>query len=103
MGTHPNIGFDKFPKQGSYLKRRVRVCFHYDTSQRILGTIVRDDAEEPGRLLIKLDDGRHVDANECQYSLVKEPEPEPEPVVLGVDVARGEERSVKGWRRITSP
>ncbi len=34
------------------------------------GVIVRDDKEEPGEKIIKLDDGRYVLATECQYSIV---------------------------------
>lgn len=72
MGSHPNIDIDKFPQQGVMKDRRVKVCFNYDTSRTINGIIVRDDEEEPGLLLIKLDDGRYVKATECQYTFVKE-------------------------------
>lgn len=71
MGVHQNIGYDKFPKQGGWLGRRVNVCFNYDTSKSIFGTIVRDDREEPGQTIIKLDDGRYVEASECQYQVLK--------------------------------
>lgn len=74
MGSHQNIDYDKFPKQGHHLGRRVKVCFNYDTSKLISGTIVRDDMEEPYRLVIKLDDGRYVLSIECMYSLVAEKE-----------------------------
>lgn len=68
MGVEINVGFDKFPKQGSFLGRRVRVCFHYDTDNIVMGTIVRDDSEEPYRMIISLDDGRVVLSVECMYS-----------------------------------
>lgn len=68
MGAVKNIKMDTFPKQGQYLNRKVEVCFHYDTSKTIGGEIVRDDSEEPFLTIIKLDDGRHVLATECQYS-----------------------------------
>lgn len=71
MGSHQNIASDRFPKQGSYLGSRVEVCFHYDTSKRIGGEIVRDDAEEPGVEIIKLDDGRHVLTTECMWTPTK--------------------------------
>ena len=71
MGSIDNISFDRFPKQGKGLGLRVKVCFHYDTSQTIMGTIVRDDAAEPGRLIIQLDDGRYVLATECQYAPIQ--------------------------------
>lgn len=68
MGIVGNIGAVKWPKQGEYLNRRARVCFGYDTSAYVMGTIVRDDNEAPWRTIIKLDDGRFVLATECQYS-----------------------------------
>lgn len=68
MGICKNINFDSFPKQGKSVGKRVRVCFNYDTSRIIRRTIVRDDAEEPWELIIKLDDGRYVRAVECMYS-----------------------------------
>jgi len=67
MGVHPNIGFEKFPKQGSCAGQPVSVCFNYDTSKRILGKFVRDDAEAPFMAIIQLDDGRFILATECQY------------------------------------
>jgi hypothetical protein len=68
MGAHQNIAIDKFPKQGRELNRRVRVCFNYDTSRQVGGVVVRDDSEEPGRMIIRLDDGRFVLSTECQWS-----------------------------------
>lgn len=70
MGLVQNITADTFPRQGSFAGRRVRVCFHYDTSREVLGTVVRCDAEEPGEMIIKLDDGRYVRSVECQYGFV---------------------------------
>ncbi|MDB5244549.1 MAG: hypothetical protein JWN18_419 [Parcubacteria group bacterium] len=61
------IAFDAFPEQGIYLGKKVRVCFSYDKSRTIDGTVVRDDIEDPGHTIIKLEDGRHVLATECQY------------------------------------
>lgn len=66
------VGFNRFPKQGSFWGRRVVVCFDFDTSRTILGTVVREDIEAPGRMIIKLDDGRYVLSTECQYSLVRD-------------------------------
>lgn len=68
MGCVKNITAYKFPKQSEYVNRRCEVCFHYDTSVTILGTVIRDDREEPFETLIKLDDGRILRATECQYS-----------------------------------
>ena len=70
MGNLANISLDVFPRQGRYLGKRVAVCFHYDTTRTVLGTIVRDDAEAPWRLIISLDSGRVVLAEECQYTPV---------------------------------
>lgn len=68
MSVHPNIGLDKFPKQGPLLGKRVSVCFNYDSYNRIGGVCVRDDYEEPFRTLFQLDNGRVIDAVECQYT-----------------------------------
>lgn len=68
MGQSPLIGADKFPDQTEWVGRRVRVCFNYDTTRLIGGAFVRDDAFEPHVGIIKLDDGRHVLAEECQYT-----------------------------------
>lgn len=67
MGCENTIDAERWPKQGTHWGKRVRVCFKYDTSKTLLGLVVRDDAEEPGRIIIKLDDGRHVLSTECQY------------------------------------
>jgi hypothetical protein len=68
MGVVNNVGFSRFPKQGPDLNKRCLVCFHYNTANKVGGTIVRDDYDEPWVTIIKLDDGRHVLATECQYS-----------------------------------
>lgn len=72
MGAQHNIAHNTFPKQGSWLGRRCKVCFNYDTSNTAFGTIRREDVEEPGRMIIELDDGRLVLSTECQYQLVDE-------------------------------
>ena len=61
------IDLASFPTQGTWIGKRVRVCFNFDTSQTVLGWVVRDDAEEPGLMIIRLDNGRHVLSTECQY------------------------------------
>ena len=70
MGVHPNVNppDGRFPKQGSWLYGRVEVCFDYDTSRKVMGTVVRDDDEDPFVTLIALDDGPIVLATECQHS-----------------------------------
>lgn len=68
MGSHPNIGRDRMPKQGSYAGTRAVVIFDYDSRYQHLATIVRDDAEEPGVMIFRLDDGRYVLSTECQWS-----------------------------------
>lgn len=65
MGSHPNITVDKYPRQGSYLNLRVKVCFNYDTTEQFLGVMIRDDMEEPGISIIKLDNGRVLLTTEC--------------------------------------
>lgn len=68
MGNQVYIDADKYPKQGTFLGRRVLVCFNYDTSRTFLGVVIRDDAEKPGLMIISLDNGRVVLSTECQYS-----------------------------------
>lgn len=76
MGCVETIAYDKFPKQADEtyeypqyaVGSRVEVCFHYDTSRTRMGTVVREDLEEPFETIIKLDDGRYVRGVECQFS-----------------------------------
>lgn len=70
MGCVNTITYDKFPKQGPNVGKRVEVCFHYDTSKIIGGYIVRDDYEEPGQTIIELDNGKYILACECQYTIM---------------------------------
>ena len=67
MGVVDGVGYDIFPKQGSYKGKRVRVCFNYDTRKTVGGHCVRDDDEKPGVMIFALDDGRYVLSSECQY------------------------------------
>jgi hypothetical protein len=67
MGVVKGISIDEFPKQSNWLGRNVTVCFNYDTSRTIKGTIIRDDAEEPNVMIIQLENGRIVLATECMY------------------------------------
>ena len=71
MGCVPTITWMKYPKQSEYVNRRVEVCFHYDTSKTMMGTILRDDREEPGETIIVLDDGRILRGTECQFSIYR--------------------------------
>ena len=76
MGRVATISHDTWPRQVGLFGRRVDVCFHYNTAHRVLGRIVRDDAEEPYQTIILLDDGRVVLAAECQFNLLpQEKEP----------------------------
>jgi hypothetical protein len=70
MGCASNVSAAAFPKQGSYAGSRVRVCFNYDTSACVFGVVVRDDAEAPGVIIIRLEDSRHVLSTECQWQPV---------------------------------
>ena len=69
MGVEASIGYDKFPQQSPIIGRTVFVCFNYDTTQQLRGTLVRDDREAPWLTIIQLDDGRFVLAQECQYNI----------------------------------
>jgi hypothetical protein len=68
MGVVKGITYDKFPAQSNHLHERVEVCFNYDLEHTLRGTVVRDDTEAPGVMIIKLDDGRHVLSSECMWS-----------------------------------
>ncbi|WP_332237921.1 hypothetical protein [Sporolactobacillus sp. KGMB 08714] len=70
MGVHQNIDYEKFPEQGPFLNKRVKVCFHYETDRVLFGTVVRDDLDEPYLTLIHLEDGRIVEDSECQFNVV---------------------------------
>lgn len=67
MGMSPHITASQFPDQSPCLGQRVEVCFHYHADQCFPGVMVRDDVGPPFVAIIKLDDGRHVLATECQY------------------------------------
>lgn len=68
MGVVASVGFDTWPRQGPWLGKRTVVCFHYDTSRTVMGTVVRNDAEAPFRTVISLDNGRIVLGDECMHS-----------------------------------
>lgn len=85
MGSENTMDAERFPAQGNYWGKQVRVCFNYDTSKTLLGLVVRDDAEAPGKMIIRLTDGRHVLSTECQY--------QPLPDNAEVNAAAGRERS----------
>ena len=76
MGCIKTISYYNFPKQADnsykypHLGKRVEVCYHFDTSQTHMGTIVRDDIEEPWETIIALDNGRYVRGVECQYQIL---------------------------------
>lgn len=69
LGSHPKIDIDKFPKQGDFpsVGSKVVVCFNYDSSRQIEGTVIRNDVEEPGEMIIHLDDNRVVRSVECMW------------------------------------
>jgi hypothetical protein len=67
MGNENTISATAFPKQGMYLGKQVRVCFEFDTIGAMYGFVVRDDAEHPLRMIIRLNDGRFVLSTECQW------------------------------------
>lgn len=76
MGCVNTITYDKFPKQKDETYKfpelavgaRIEICYHYDTSKKHYGIVVRDDLEEPYEMIIKTDDGRYLRSCECQYS-----------------------------------
>lgn len=69
MGCVTTITADRKPRQGNLVGAMVNVCFHYDSSRLVRGTIIRHDEELPGEMLIELEDGFVIRAVECQHSL----------------------------------
>jgi len=73
MGVHNNITHDSFPPQGTWVGRKVWVCYHYDTAHTHEGEIVREDVDAPGTMIIRVtvpgEPDRYLLATECQYSL----------------------------------
>jgi hypothetical protein len=68
MGVVEGMSYEKYPKQGHILGKRVKVCFDFDTEKYYEGTCIRDDSEMPGECIFKLDNGRVVRSVECQYT-----------------------------------
>jgi len=71
MGIKETIDYESFPKQGDWVGKRTTVCFKYDTTHTIGGVFVREDIEEPGISIIKLDDGRYLLTTECMHTYPK--------------------------------
>lgn len=68
MGNSRFVDFDKFPKQGEWLHKAVKVTFHF-AAKTIDGKIIRDDMDGDCLTIIQLDDGRVILGAECQYAL----------------------------------
>ncbi len=80
MGCRKEISYDRFPRQAEkeYIMggvgKRVGVCFNFDFTKELRGTIVRSDLEEPYEMIIKLDNGNYIRAVECQYKTIADDE-----------------------------
>lgn len=105
MGCVETIAYDKFPKQRDkdykypYMAvgARVKVCFHYNTSEYCMGTIVRSDTEEPFEEIIRLDDGRFIRAVECQYQYVNDEGSEGKSMLHNVTVKHEENKVMEKY------
>ena len=71
MRSVAGISFTEYPKQSDNVNRRVIVCYNFDPSKSHEGTIIRDDMTEPGKMIIKLDNGRVLLSTECMYHYAK--------------------------------
>lgn len=60
----------QYPEQTKNVGRKVNVIFNYDINNSLIGTVIRDDAEDSYTTLFKLEDGRIINALECQYSII---------------------------------
>lgn len=67
MGVIENITHNKYPKQSNNLGKKVNICFHYNTENKIEAFIIRDDIEDPGETIFLTLDGRIIRSTECQY------------------------------------
>ena len=70
MGYVTSFTKKAFPKQGSHFGKRALVVLQSDSTNEVAGEVVRDDMEMPFLTVIRLDDGRHVMANECMYKTI---------------------------------
>jgi hypothetical protein len=67
MGASPYVSHETFPEQGQLYGCMVDVVFHYDTDRKVKGVVIRDDKTAPHTMLIALQDGRVINATECQF------------------------------------
>lgn len=67
MGCIKNITADNFPKQSKNIGRMFRLCFNYNTRATVLAKCIRDDTEEPGRMIFIDEENRVILSTECQY------------------------------------
>lgn len=81
MGRVKNVAAERYPEQSNRIGQRVVVCFHYSPFV-FLGTIVREDLEDPRVGIIRLRNGRYVLMTECQYAPVR-------PLPLSINVEPG--------------
>jgi hypothetical protein len=88
MGVVKGISASEYPKQGKWLHCVTEVCFNYDSSRKIGGIVVRDDAEAPHLTIIRLDDGRYVLTTECHHTMPRPRYPE-KPSFLGSEDKQG--------------
>ena len=68
MGATKFVSATKYPVQGNFLGKDIKVMFDYDSSMCFSAKCIRDDMAEPFLSLFQLMDGRVVRATECQYS-----------------------------------
>lgn len=95
MGVITNIDFEQYPNQTKYAGQRVLVCFKYDTRRIIPATILRDDAEDPYRTVLRLDDGRIVLGNECQWRNLLDSETDKYPESKHIPVFHGRQETAQ--------
>jgi hypothetical protein len=69
MGNVDNVNYKDFPRQSAQVGKQVDVCFYYQADNRVFGELVRDDREAPWETIIKLDDGRYIMGEECQWTV----------------------------------
>jgi len=84
------VGWDEYPKQSSYVGAEIKVYFNDDFTLVTSGTVLRDDAEDPGNTIIQLNDGRVVLGSECNphiYHVIQGSKSKPAPKEYSLEVA----------------
>lgn len=62
-----------YPPQSGLVGQRVRLWHNTLLERTLIGEVVRDDIEYPWEFIARLDDGRYVTGEECQWEVTFDP------------------------------